>query len=258
MISTAELKELIASGADCRIFDCSVAMMPTQEDAAIAFQKEHIKGARFLDLKLTRDLGSPYPFMMPNKGFFSLLARQFDIRKSLPVVVYDCQSSAFAHRAAFMLKSFGHDNVRVLDGGIAKWKADGGAVHSSGAPSAGDYDYDIVPGVVNSFEEVKSLSETGGKQIIDCRPADAFAKGTIPGGVNISGTDFQHPDGSVKSVDEIKAIFGAAGVDLSKPMLFSCNSGIKATVAFAAASQAGATGALSVYDGSWSEWSAKI
>ena len=65
MISTLDLKELIASGAECRIFDCSVSMMPS-EDAVISFYKEHIKGAQFLDLKMTRDLSSPFPFMMPN------------------------------------------------------------------------------------------------------------------------------------------------------------------------------------------------
>ena len=187
-----------------------------------------------------------------------MIAKQFDIRKSVPVVVYDQQAGPFAHRAAFMLKSFGHENVRVLDGGLGKFKADGGQLESAAIPpTAEDFDYSIVPLKVNTFEEVKELSQTQSKQLIDCRPPEAYAKGTIPGSINILGTAFQNPDGTSKSVDEIKANFNSAGVDLTKPTVFFCNSGIKATVAFLAAQQAGFSGATSVYDGSYTEWSAR-
>lgn len=89
-ISTSELKELFASGADVRVFDVSVAQAPTQEDPVIAFQKGHIKGAQYLDLKISRDLSSPFPFMMPSQAFFVMIAKHYDIRKSVPVVIYDC------------------------------------------------------------------------------------------------------------------------------------------------------------------------
>ena len=84
-----------------------------------------------------------------------------------------------------------------------------------------------------------------------------YAKGTIPNAINIAASQFVNPDGTTKNADEIKSVFTNYHVDLSKPMVFSCNSGIKATAVFSAAMQAGATGKLSVYDGSWSEWSAK-
>jgi thiosulfate/3-mercaptopyruvate sulfurtransferase len=75
---------------------------------------------------------------------------------SVPVVVYDCADGKWANRASFMIQSFGHANVRILDGGMSKWKADGGEVHSTAIiASADDYNYDLTPGLVFSFDEVK-------------------------------------------------------------------------------------------------------
>ena len=196
--------------------------------------------------------------MMPSQSFFLMIAKHYDIRKSAKVVLYDTAGNLFAHRACFMLRCFGHPDVHVLDGGFSKWKADGGKVESAQTiASPADYDFDLVPELVCGFEDVKRLSQENSKQIVDVRPADMFAKGTIPTAINLPQTDLQHADGSIKSDEEIRAVFAAKNVDLTKPIVFSCNSGVRATLALSAAQQVGATGQLAVFDGSWSEWEAR-
>jgi thiosulfate/3-mercaptopyruvate sulfurtransferase len=222
-ISAKELKELIDSGAHVKIFDCTVKMMPTQEDPNIAYQKCHIHGAHFLDLQFCRDHSSPHFLMMPKQSFFQMVAKQYDIRKSDKIVVYDSSNGAFAHRARFMITTYGHADVKVLDGGIAKWKAEGFPVHAmSTIATADDYNYDLVPGLVHGFEDVKQASSTGSHQIVDARPAEMFTKGAIPNAKNVSSSEVQHPDGKLKSAEEIKAAFAAAGVDITQPMIMSC------------------------------------
>jgi len=186
-----------------------------------------------------------------------MIARTYDIRKSLPVVVYDCQAGWFSHRAAFMLKSFGHPNVRVLDGGFKKWTAEGGEVHQAPVASPADYDYSLSSGSVMGFEEVKQISVDKAHQHVDSRPASMHTAGAIPNAVNVDSGRMQNADGTMKSAEEIRQIYEAAGIDLSQPVVFSCNSGIKASVGYNAALHAGATGKMSLYDGSWSEWSTK-
>ena len=112
--------------------------------------------------------------------------------------------------------------------------------------------------MVKGFEEVKTHSEVKDIQIVDCRPASMYAEAKIPNSININGTDFQNDNGTIKTDDQIRTLFEQAGVDVTKPMVFTCNSGIKATIAINAAQQIGAKTDSSVFDGSWSEWSARI
>ena len=157
-----------------RILDCSVNV-GAGDDCIYGYLKEHIHGAKFLDLKLARDLSSPFPFMMPSRDYFVMLAKSLDIRKSQTVVVYDCQQGAFACRGAFMLKAFGHPDVRILDGGLAKWKKEGKEVHGEKAgATAEDFSYDLRPEGIRSFEQIVAIRDSGSAQIIDCRPAAAF------------------------------------------------------------------------------------
>jgi len=113
------------------------------EEFVFNYYREHIADAKFLDLKLARDLASPFPFMMPSLDYFVMIAKSLDIRKSHTVVVYDGQQGAFASRGAFMLRAFGHPDVRILDGGLAKWKKEGKEVQSHTAATAGDFSYEL-------------------------------------------------------------------------------------------------------------------
>lgn len=130
------------------------------EDPVFLHHREHIHGAKFLDLKLARDLGSPYPMMLPPKEYFVMLCKSFDIRKSQTVVCYDTQQSNFAHRAAFMFRAFGHPDVRVLDGGLAKWKAEGKEIHAKKAPhpAAEDFAFVYNGDELKHYEDIVEIS----------------------------------------------------------------------------------------------------
>ena len=260
-ISTDELQTLINNGHPLCILDCTVLMAPG-EDAVFTYGKEHIHGAKFLDLKLCRDLQNPFPFMMPNKDYFTMIAKSLDIRKSHTVVCYDsltgALNSAFANRGSFMLKAFGHPDVRILDGGLAKWKAEGKPVHGCKAVATpDDFSYELDASKVKSYEDIVEISKNGSAQIVDNRPSPGFQGGNIPTSVNVPAPAMWNADGTLKSADDLRKAFDGAGVDLSKPMVFTCGGGIMATVGYHAARIAGATGSTAVYDGSWNEYSVR-
>ena len=156
-----------------------------------------------------------------------------------------------------MLKAFGHPDVRILDGGLQKWKAAGYPVLSSTPVRSDDFEYNYNPISVRNFDEVKAITENGSAQIIDNRPAGAFASGNIPTSVNVPTPDLLNEDGTLKHADELKALYEKAGVDLSKPMVFTCGGGVMATTGRNAAEKAGATGERAVYDGAWAEYSVR-
>lgn len=256
-ISTEELDVLRQSDHPLCIIDCSVNMGPGEEPI-FAYHKEHIPCARFLDLKLARDLASPYPFMMPGKDYFCAVAKSLDIRKTHTVIVYDCQSGAFASRGAFMLKAFGHPDVRILDGGLGKWKKEGRDVQAcKTVPTADDFAYEFNGSGIKNYEDIVAISQSGSAQLIDCRPAPGFAGGNIPTSVNVPAPTLLNADNTCKSAEELQKVFEAAGVDLSKPMVFTCGAGVMATVGKHCAVIAGATGDNAVYDGSWGEYSVR-
>ena len=255
-ISTDDLQALMQGGEPLRILDCSI-VMDGSSDPHLSFSMEHIDGARFFDHHFAKDQSASYPFMMPGREHFVKMAKALDVRKSYTVVCYDCQKGWFANRAAFMFRAYGHTNVRVLDGGFPKWKADGKAVVADAqVAAADDFDYQFDAECVKSYEQVKAITEDKSAQIIDNRGAGGFAQGSIPTSISVPQPTLVNEDGTFKNSDELKATFEAAGVDLAQPMVFTCGGGIMATVGKIAADQAGATGHRSVFDGSWAEWSA--
>ena len=113
--------------------------------------------------------------MMPGQDYFIMIAKALDIRKSHTVVVYDCQKGWFANRGAFMLKTFGHPDVHVLDGGLQKWKAEGKPVLGSKTVARGeDFAYVFHPENIRNFDDIKAISDDGSAQIVDSRPAAGF------------------------------------------------------------------------------------
>ena len=113
-----------------KILNATVNMNQTDEDPVLVHSRSHISGSQFLDLRLCRDLASPYPHMMPSAAHFSLIMKMLDVRKNDTVVVYDTAAGWFANRAVFVLRAFGIKNVQVLDGGFKKWTSEGKAVVS--------------------------------------------------------------------------------------------------------------------------------
>jgi thiosulfate/3-mercaptopyruvate sulfurtransferase len=99
--------------------------------------------------------------MMPSRDYFVMIAKSLDIRKSHTVVVYDGQQGAFACRGAFMLKAFGHPDVRILDGGLAKWKKEGKEVRSRTAATAEDFSYELRSEGIKSYEDIVAIEKNG-------------------------------------------------------------------------------------------------
>ena len=212
-ISTDELAALIeSSAATTRILNCSVKMGEGPDPFA-EHGKTHIKGARFFDMNLCKDQTQPFPFMMPSQAFFIQVMKAMDIRKSHAVVVYDCGQGWFANRAAFMFRSMGHPNVKVLDGQFAKWTKEGKAVESDDV-AAGDFEYAFNGENLDNYEDICKLVESKGK-IVDTRPAPGFNGGNIPGSINIPISNFFAEDGTLKSADDLKKVFADNEVDLA-------------------------------------------
>ena len=176
--------------------------------------------------------------MMPNQDYFISIMKTLGISRSDTVVTYDYGNGLHAHRTAFMFQAMGHPSVRVLDGSFAKWIKEGREVESSEVEDS-EFDYAYSGTYITDYEGIRSLSKRGA-QIVDARSSEDFAKGNIPSAVNIPAANFLSEDGTMKSSEELKAIFADANVDLSLPTTYSCGRGLMATAARAAALKAGA------------------
>jgi thiosulfate/3-mercaptopyruvate sulfurtransferase len=166
-----------------------------------------------------------------------------------------------------MFRVFGHQNVAVLDGGLPKWTAEGRPVDEIIAtPRDRHFSARKDLSLVRDVTQVAAAVKLGSEQIVDARAAERFRgevpeprpglrAGHIPGSLNVPFSETLNPDGTMKSAEALRALFEGAGVDLSKPIVNSCGSGVTAFVLALAQMRAGAKRSA-VYDGSWSEWGA--
>jgi thiosulfate/3-mercaptopyruvate sulfurtransferase len=165
-----------------------------------------------------------------------------------------------------MFLSFGHDNVKVLDGGLQKWLREGRPTHSGQVtPKAGKFQANLDPGFVRSKQQLLGNLETRLEQVVDARPRPRFEgavaepwpgrrSGHIPGSRNLPYAElFDSSTGTMKSLDDLRQAFAAAGVDTTKPIVTTCGSGVSALVLTLALYRLGVRG-TALYDGSWAEW----
>jgi thiosulfate/3-mercaptopyruvate sulfurtransferase len=167
-----------------------------------------------------------------------------------------------------MLRMMGHEDVVVLDGGLPKWRREGRPLDDLvPMPSARHFTPRQNYAIHRDFQQMRALLNGRAEQIIDARSANRFAgreveprpgvrPGHIPGSVNIPYTDLTEEDGTLKPKDALKRLFAACGIDLGKPSVTTCGSGITAAIEMLALTVAGAE-KLALYDGSWSEWGAR-
>ena len=223
------------------------------------FEAEHIAGARFLDLDTLVDETSPLPSTVPPVEKIAARMRALGAGRGTQVVLYDNGPHHTACRAWWVLRLAGVE-AAVLDGGIAKWKAEGRPLGSGPETGAqGDFAPDAPKAEVRTLDEMRTASA----QIADARSAARFtgdepdprpecAAGHIPGSRNIPYPRFFNEDGTWKSPDAIRAVFEENGIDLSRPLITTCGSGITAAILLFAAHLLGNAAAL--YDGSWTEY----
>lgn len=235
-------------------------------DPAADYEKAHIPGAVFMDLAELADTNTDLPSMLPPPEKFASRMQSLGLGDGSRVVLYDNSHYHTAARAWWMLRTFGAHDVAILDGGLAKWQAEGRAV-ASGKEQLRHRHFTVWADDtgVRDLAQMKANVGSGEEQVLDARsparfsgqepdPRPATHPGHIPGSKNLPYGQLFNADGTWKTGAALKAEFDNAGVDLSKPLVTTCGSGITAAVLAFGAHLLGNEAAL--YDGSWSEWGA--
>ena len=266
LVSTDCLERELGA-ADLRIVDASIFLPGSGRDGAAEHEAEHIPGAVYMDLEEIVDPASPLPHMMPPAHKMASRMQALGIGDASRIVVYDNSPLHSAARAWWMLRAFGARSVALLDGGLQKWKAEGRPLES-GRPERRPAHFTprLDPDAVADKAFVLGIVGSPDWQIADARPASRFAgedpeprmglaSGHIPGSRSLSQSALFEADGSWKRGDALRAAFQEAGVDLTKPLVTSCGSGVTAAVLLFGAHLLGKDD-VRLYDGSWSEWGA--
>ncbi|WP_134678488.1 3-mercaptopyruvate sulfurtransferase [Paracoccus ravus] len=249
---------------DLRIIDATWFLEPGR-DARAEYEAAHIPGARFFDLDAIVDKRSSLPHMAPLPEMFISRMRGMGIGDGHQVVIYDNSPVRSAARVWWTFRLMGKTDVAVLDGGFGKWRAEGRAVEDM-LPILRDRHMTVQrqAALVRDVTQVAAASKLASHEIIDARaearfrgeaaePRPGLRSGHIPGSKNLPFGRLFNGDGTMKSRDEIRAAFEAAGVDLTKPAITTCGSGVTAAVLFLALTRIGHAD-HSLYDGSWAEW----
>lgn len=250
---------------DLRIFDASWHMPDAGRDARAEYEAAHIPGARFFDIDEISDARSELPHMAPPVEKFMSRMRAMGVGDGHQVVVYDSHGLFSAARVWWLFKLMGQHQIVVLDGGLPKWQAEGHAVTSE-APVIRDRHMTVSIEGWRSRDvtEVAHAAKLGDHSIIDARaparfrgeaaePRPGLRAGHIPGARNLHYADLLAADGTLKAPAALRAAFEAAGVDLAKPAITTCGSGVTAAILSLALERIGKTD-HALYDGSWSEW----
>ncbi|HST36467.1 MAG TPA: 3-mercaptopyruvate sulfurtransferase [Allosphingosinicella sp.] len=263
LVSTAWLEAELGA-PDLRVVDASFFLAAMGRDAKAEYAAAHIPGAVFFDIDEIADLESPFPHMLPSDHKFASRMMSLGIGDGSRVVVYDNSPLHSAARAWWMLRAFGASQVALLDGGLQKWTAEGRPLAAGAEPHRHGHftplrDHDAAI-------DKAGLLALDGHEIVDARSAPRFsgeeaeprpglAAGHIPGSRNVPQSAFFSADNIWKQDDALRAVFDAAGVDLGKPMVTTCGSGVTAAVILFGAHLLGKED-VRLYDGSWSEWGA--
>ncbi len=250
---------------DLRILDASWHMPADGRDAKAEFEATHIPGARFFDIDDISDHRSELPHMVPPPEKFISRVRALGVGDGHQVVVYDSKGIFSAARVWWLFRHMGKTDVAVLDGGLPKWQAEGREVEDM-APIIRDRHITVTRQnqMVRDVTQVARASKLKDHEIIDARaaarfrgevpePREGLKAGHIPGARNLPFTELLNADGTMKDPAGLKQAFAAAGVDLGKPAITSCGSGVTAAIINLALERIGKTD-HALYDGSWTEW----
>lgn len=264
LVSTGWLESHLKD-PDLRVLDASWYMPDSGRDPKAEYDATHIPGARFFDIDEISDLRSALPHMAPPVEKFISRMRAMGVGDGHQVVVYDGAGLFSAARVWWLFRLMGKTDIAVLDGGLPKWLAEGRAVEDM-APILRDRHITVSrqAHMVKDVTQVAAAAKLGDHTIIDARgpgrfegteaePRPGLRSGHIPGSVNVHYASLLTPDGTMKSPDDLRAVFAEAGADLSKPAITSCGSGVTAAIVNLALERLGKRD-HALYDGSWSEW----
>jgi len=266
-----EAKDLIplVTAKQVKVVDASWYLPSEQRYPLAEFENGHIPGAVFFDIDTICDRDSAFPHMLPNTPMFEAAIGELGISNDDEVVVYDGSGIFSAPRVWWMLRIFGHDKVRVLNGGLPAWIAAGGEManlHQDGRLeyAAQNFRSSFRPHLVTDIATVWQSLKDSTIQVIDARAAPRFSGeqpeprpgvrcGHMPGSINLPFKSLLDNKGRMLSARSLKSRFETAGVDFSKPLVTSCGSGVTACVLALGLYCLGHEN-VTVYDGSWSEW----
>ncbi len=264
LISTEQLAAEL-SAPDLVVVDASWYLPTQQRDAHAEYLGEHIPGAVFFDIDAISDMSTDLPHMLARPEQFSSAMRKLGIGDGQRVVVYDGAGLFSAARVWWTFRTMGTRDVAVLDGGLPKWKAEGRPLEEGPVRrQERHYTARLDNGAVRDFTAVRAALQAGSEQVVDARSAERFSgttpeprpglrAGHAPGSFNVPFGKVLNTDGTLKDPAAIRAEFEAAGVDLSRPVVTSCGSGVTAAVLSLALAVAGHRHSA-LYDGSWAEW----
>ena len=246
------------------LVDASWYMPAAARDGRAEYLASHLPGAVFFGIDDIADKTTTLPHMLPSPEDFAAAVGRLGIADTDTIVVYDEAGIFSAPRVWWTFRTMGARDVRVLDGGGPKWRAEGRPTEAGAVTRAAKtFVPHFQPELVQDFDSVLGLTQSHARTIIDARPGERFrgeapepraglASGHIPGSVSVpAGTVSQ--DGQMKPAGELATLFREAGVDVTQPIITSCGSGITASTMALALALAGAKD-VAVYDGSWTEW----
>lgn len=270
-MATGDLGDLVSvdwlakhlGAPDVRVLDASWYLPDANRDPRAEYEAEHIPGARFFDIDEISDSASELPHMAPPVEKFISRMRAMGIGDGHRVIVYDSAGIFSAARVWWLFRLMGKADVAVLDGGLPAWKAAGHPVEDE-LPLLRDRHFTARRdgSKVRDVTQVAAQVKLGQEQIVDARSPARFRgeeaearpglrAGHIPGSLNVYYKDVLTEDGHLKSEDALRDAF--AGVDMDKPVITTCGSGVTAAILSLALSRLGHR-QVALYDGSWAEW----
>ena len=264
LVSTKWLAKRLEN-AEVRVLDASWYLPGMDRNPIIEYEKRHIPNARFFDIDDISDNRSDLPHMVPPIEKFMSKVRKLGVGDGHQVIVYDGSGMFSAARVWWLFKMMGHKNIAVLDGGLPKWISDGFPVNDK-PPVIRDRHMmvDQISSYVKDVTQVAAASKLGDHEIVDARspgrfrgeenePRKGLRKGHIPNSKNVFFKLLLNEDQTFKNATELKRVFYSAGVDMTKPVITTCGSGVSAAVLNLGLELIGKTD-HSLYDGSWTEW----